>query len=355
MVSKFYMAITAIITPRLSNENVLRQFDKHTRFCLIADHYNTSPTGWPEQKRLIKEDVCFVEQLIKQYPSVTFLTNAWRDDYHNISNVMYWSSCLLWHNHLLKQSNFIPKKNNTLYSCNIQGGKTRINRILAGHWLAKNFPLHELKYNWTENNTLEPIKDIIMSSKYYVKNHIKNKICLSDTFQPDKKIGNSNHHRFITHLLPKYFNPSILSLMVETAGVELTNCVGEKTLYSFAGRCLQFFTGSYQIDSILKQMGFEIFDNIFDYNHLHSNDRYALTIMGFENNKHILLDKSQLLDYFWSHQNEIDHNFALACKSDKFKNFFKEQIEIFKECYAHRDTTIEIANSFTPNLYNIIT
>ena len=102
-------------------------------------------------------------------------------------------------------------------------------------------------------------------------------------------------------------------------------------------------------------MGFEIFDNIFDYNHLHSNDRYALTIMGFENNKHIFLDKSQLLDYFWSHQNEIDHNFALACKSDKFKNFFKEQIEIFKECYAHRDTTIEIANSFTPNLYNIIT
>lgn len=58
------MAITAIMEPEMSDAEFLSQFDKNTRFCMITDHYNTSP--FPPKTTKKVNDVPLVEQLMQQ-------------------------------------------------------------------------------------------------------------------------------------------------------------------------------------------------------------------------------------------------------------------------------------------------
>tara|TARA_B100001057_G_scaffold381255_1_gene387098 strand:+ start:5843 stop:6937 length:1095 start_codon:yes stop_codon:yes gene_type:complete len=333
------MAVVAVLKAKQTDEQWIKQFDKNTRFCIISDHYNVDPVGWPTPGKFLKQKTPLAEQLMLEFPNVTFLTSTWHNGLDKLDNVHLYLSALLYFHTFLKQENFHPCKDKQLHNCNLLGGKTRINRTLAGHWFAKNYDLSELLYRWKQNNDLKQVHQIIKDSNYYNNKHITNKLFLADNFDySKKKIEHTNNHdRFVKYFLPNIYNKSILSIVLETAGIELSNSIAEKSLYSFAGHGLAFFTGTYQIDNTLERIGFQTFRNIFNYEHLNSTDRYALTIMGLENNKHIISSKQKLLDLQNDNQLAIRHNFDVACRSDHLINYFKQQNKIFKECIKYND------------------
>jgi len=329
------MAITAVLEPGKSDDHFLQQFDSATRFCLIPEHYNTNPMGWPNQKEYLHNSTPLPEQLMLQRQDVQFITNFWREDLGTLPNVHYHGFGILNHHRELKRKTFYPDKHEKLKCANLLGGRTRINRTLASHWLAKNYNLDELITNWVDNNDLSLIQDVIKHSPYFNKSHIKTKLFLKPTWQSSDIVGGRNVDRCVQHFVPNLFNKSLLSIVVETMGIEMNNDVDEKTLYTMSSRCLVFHTGCYQIDDLLKRIGFNVFDDIFDLSHCQIDDRYALTIMGFENNKEII-QNNQLLQELWhSHHREIEHNFTIACRSDHLENYFKSTSTMIKEACKH--------------------
>lgn len=335
------MAITALCLPTMTDEQILQQFDSDTRFCIIPDHYNTSPIGYPRQQELLQQNTPLIEQLMVEKNDVVFLTNVWHEGIEALPNVEFLPVAWLpWH-HKLKNTNFIIKKTTDPKIANITGGKTRINRTLAGHWLAKNYPMDELIYQWTENDTLMPIQSVLEQSPYYSKTHIKPKTFLTDTFLSVSKIGYTNHEHFLNHFLPNIYNKSLLSIVVDAVGIELANVITQFSLYPFAGQCIVFLTGVYQIDRTLKDLGFFVFDDIFDYDHLQSRDLYALTIMGFEHNKHLIKNKEKIRYLYEKYSKEIFHNYDLACKNDDILNRFKKTLKIYKESFDKIDNELK--------------
>lgn len=333
------MATTAIWLPRLTDEENLRQFDHKTKFCIIPDHYNTSPTGWPNQNKLLQQEP-FLNKIIREQKNIIFLSQIWSTDLESFSNFYYFPMHWLYHHHQLKLNNPTITKSKKTVCANLLGGKTRINRTLASHWLAKNYPTNHLLWNLTHNNSLVPIADIIKSSSYYKKSHIRKNLFLSDTFVPQEMIGEDQYQIFINYLLPKFLSKTLLSIVIDIAGVELANILTEKSLYAFAGKTLIFLTGTYQIDMILKKLGFVIFDKIFDYENLHSQDRYELTVKGLENNKEKILSYEFIQDAYSQFSKEIIHNYDLACSSDHLRLFFEDTNKIMKEATQHIDTNL---------------
>ena len=332
------MAVTVVLEPGKSDEHFLKQFGTDTKFCIIPEHYNTSPMGWPKQKFYLQGNTPLPEQIMQSEPNIQFITNFWREDLYKFPNVRYHGFGILNHHKQIKGKVHNAKKNNNLKCANVLGGRTRINRLLAGHWLAKHYPLDELIYNWVDNNSLEPIKDIIDMSNHYKKYHIKAKTFLDTTFQ--SHIGQGNTDRLLNYFIPEIFNKSILSIVIETMGIEMNNDVDEKSLYPMAGKCLIFHTGCFQVNNLLSRIGFCMFDDVFDLSHLQHEDRYALTIMGLENNKKLLSNKEYLNDMYTSHKHEIQNNYELACVSDHLENFFAPTSKIIKEACKYVDPKV---------------
>jgi len=332
------MAITVVLEPGKSDEHFLRQFDVDTKFCLIPEHYNTSPLGWPKQKFYLEGNTPLPEQIMKSEPNIQFVTNFWREELQEMPNVLYHGFGMLNHHRQIKGKVPSPEKQSAPQCASILGGRTRINRLLAGHWLAKHFPLDELIFNWIDNDSLEPIKDVIEMSPHYKKSHIKSKTFLPSTFKSN--IGVSNSDRLINYFIPQLFNRSLVSIVVETMGIELNNDVDEKTLYPMAGKCLIFHTGCFQIDNLLQRIGFCVFDNVFDLSHLQNTDRYALTILGLQNNKHLLTNKEYLVDMQSKYKKEIQNNYNMACVSDHLEDFFAPTSKIIKEACRYVDPKV---------------
>tara|TARA_A100000172_G_scaffold22642_1_gene12942 strand:+ start:1125 stop:2168 length:1044 start_codon:yes stop_codon:yes gene_type:complete len=332
------MAITVVLEPGKSDDHFLQQFSGDTRFCIIPEHYNTSPLGWPNQKFYLEGNTPLPEQIMKSEPNIQFITNFWREDLLKLPNVKYHGFGMLNHHRQIKGKVPPPKKQQDLKCANMLGGRTRINRLLAGHWLAKHFPLEKLIFNWIDNDSLTPIQDVINMSPHYNRSHIKSKTFLPATFISG--LGQSNEHRLLTHFIPQLFNKSIVSIIIETMGIEMNNDVDEKSLYPMAGKCLVFHTGCFQVDNLLKRIGFNVFEDVFDLSHLQCEDRYGLTILGLENNKNILCNLEYLIETYHAHQKEIEHNYEMACVNNDLENFFQPTSITIKEACKYIDPSV---------------
>lgn len=331
------MSITAVLTPLMKDQDFIKQFGSDTRFCLIPDVYNTSPTGWPNQMSFVRfNPKPLAEQLMIEYPNVTFITHNWRQEFESFDNVYYYPTSFLYHHLLLKHRKIETHKNKDLVCANAIGGAKRVNRILASHWLAKNFLLEELVWAFKGNNSLEEIQHIIRASPHYQKKHIQVNKFLEDNFPPVSKVGNI-YQTFVNHFIPNLFNKSLCSIVLDCQTIEIMHHVSEKTLFAFASDCLVLFVGSYQIIPTLEWMGFNTFDNIFDLSHLESTDRYAMTISGLENNRHILSNKELLVEYYHKFRKELQHNQEIACSSDHLFDLFAPTTKLWKEGLKYVD------------------
>ena len=338
------MATTVIWTPLLcpSDDDVLRQFDQNTRFCFIPDHYHTPPTGFLDQKKLVTEKYCLAERLMQERKDVIFLTTYWHERLNQYPNVHYYNGWLVHSAKRLRaRQPFDSSKDPDSVTAMIMGGKRRVNRVLASHWLAKNYPLEQLKVHGRQTDSLEDIKNIISASPYYKKHHIKKNRYLKDYWPARNTIGDSETDVFINHLLPNLLSKSFLAFMPDTINLELGNYITEKTLYAMAGKSLILWLGQYQAGDLLKRMGFETFENVFNIDHFDITDRYGSTIMGFENNKDIIMSHEQIKHIWHENQKTIQHNYEIACVNDHIDNFFKQSKSMVQEAIRFVDSTID--------------
>ena len=329
------MAVTVTWDPWLSDQEIEQQFDATTRFCLIWDHPNEpgGGTAYGYQAEILDRGFTFMDQMMTTYRNVQFLTKWWHPKMKDYDNVAYYPSGFLFFQQQFKNTPNLPVHDNKTVACMITGGRKRINRILAGYWLAKHMPTEKLLSNWQEVSELHEVVEVINRSPYYKKSHIKHKRFLPTTFIPRPAGTQAERilHLFLNHQVPNYHNRSFVCMVPESVGVELGCILTEKTIKAFAGKNFLLSLGNYKVNELLKDMGFETFDHLLDNSHLHLQDRYGMTICGLENNKEFMCDLDRLQTAYHENIQMIEHNYNLATNSNSLIYKYKKEIELLRE------------------------
>ena len=331
------MAVTVTWDTWLSDQEIEQQFDATTRFCLIHEPPNEpgGGTAYGYQAEILDRGFTFMDQMMTTYRNVQFLTKWWHPKMKDYDNVAFYpgGSFLFLQPQFPNRPLNLPIHYNKTVECMVSGGTKRINRILAGYWLAKHMPKEKLLSNWQEVSELHEVVEVINRSPYYKKSHIKHKRFLPTTFitKPAGTQGERIMHLFLNHQVPNYHNRSFVCMVPESVGVELGCILTEKTMAAFAGKNFLLSLGNYKVNELLKDLGFETFDHLLDNSHLDLQDRYGMTICGLENNKELMCDFDRLQTAYHENIQMIEHNYNLATKSNSLIYKYKKEIQLLRE------------------------
>lgn len=149
------------------------------------------------------------------------------------------------------------------------------------------------------------------------------------------------------NFLHDLFGRSAVSLISETGGYEKLSSLTEKTLYAFLGLTFPIWIGSYGTARALKEMGFDVFDDIIDHDYQWHDTMIERCYWAFELNKKILCDidharhlRSKELDRLMANR-----RFLL---DDGLGSYCQQKIE---QCPArYRDAIMNIKKKF--DFYN---
>jgi len=325
------MAETFILYPTLDDQEVQKNINSSTRFVILPDHLNVNPIGYPNTWEWCKGKKHYLEQMIIDYPNCIFIfdNHPWIDADNVIWFPMTWLDCVMNNEYKNIQIDWNNKRN---FTSHYLSGKYRISRVLTNFWLAKKYPIDQLTYlNKPGNNTLDPLIDILISSRYRKVHHLDHKKYLEENWLP-RPDGLWNNNSFFTNKLYKHFHSqSYLSILPADNNIEISTTTSEKIFQALVSGVLILHLGNYKVHHLLKNLGFEIFDNFFDFDHLDSTDRYNITIGGLESNKNKIIDHQIIENQWFENQKKLKFNHKLCLNRKYWLEMFEEKIKIVKK------------------------
>lgn len=357
----------------MTDDEIMRGLESKPEFVVMIDHTNTEPTGGAQAQQYLNGKKHLVDELIRSNPNSQFFLDHYRFNVDDCDNVTWLPMTFMWPATMMNKHTTIPTdwQHKRSHTVNHLGGRTRINRILMEHWLAKNYPSNQLIYTKAEESSLDMIKPVLESSEYATKRHIAPRRTLPVewnsavvTSQPapprifeivageDDESLYWEHHavtrsthedkiyieqdnsfparRFQTGidvLIPQYKLKSYLALQTEPQDITLNTVIGEKTWDSIAGGNLVIQFGNYRATELMQQLGLETFSDCFDMDHLSSLDRYYQTIGGLENNRSLITSHEAIETIWHERLPQIRHNFRLATDINHWFEKYREPLK----------------------------
>lgn len=326
---------TVFINPCMKQSDIYEKVDESTRWVIMEDHFPLSPYSSVGTEQ-------FVYDLFKQFPNCLFVTSVWRPNpYENeIWFPFYFIQTIKDHPQWVMDLESARPK-----TANVIGGQTRIARTLLSFWLAKHYPRDQLLDRFTQNNSLENVLGIIESSKYYNKKHLHPKKFLLDKFT---HTGIDIINKVI---LPDYIGKSYLAFVPEATGVEIGARITEGTYFPLVGGNLYLPVGNYKVHTVLEQLGFDMFTDVFEFDSLHTDDRYQMTIGVLEDNKGITTDHKIIEQIWFDNTDRLAHNHNLSQDLGHFMEYFKPTIQTLSESLQYVDLE---TMQFPPEMRNIL-
>lgn len=96
--------------------------------------------------------------------------------------------------------------------------------------------------------------------------------------------------------LHELFSTSAVSLISESVGFEKGSVLTEKTLYSIYGLTFPLFVGGYKQCEAMTDLGFDMFEDIFDHSYQDKPTLFERCYQAFRFNHHLLSDFDRLCD-----------------------------------------------------------
>ncbi len=102
---------------------------------------------------------------------------------------------------------------------------------------------------------------------------------------------NSEYYREFLQML--VFEPSVVSLVTEPAYYEKETIITEKTVMSIWGGTIPIWVGGWKIPMYMKQLGFDIFEDLVDHSYQGLEDPYQRCRSAIEQNLEFLKNPTQ--------------------------------------------------------------
>lgn len=119
--------------------------------------------------------------------------------------------------------------------------------------------------------------------------------------------NNKNSYVYNAFLRKHVFEPSYISIITEPEWYEPNTFITEKTLFAFEAQTIPIWYGGYNIPHHLKDIGFDVFDDIVDHSYQHLEDPYQRMTEAIERNR-VLFENIDFLKEFYKNNK---HRFEL--------------------------------------------
>jgi len=120
-----------------------------------------------------------------------------------------------------------------------------------------------------------------------------------------------NAENYVQLLKRTVFEPSCVSLVTEPCFYEREVLRTEKTIMALYGGTLPIWVGGWGIPQSMRDLGFDVFDDIIDHSYEHMPDPYDRVYFAVEKNLHLLTDVSVAKKFIQDNQDRLLHNVEL--------------------------------------------
>lgn len=134
----------------------------------------------------------------------------------------------------------------------------------------------------------------------------------------DRGVKNGSFRNAYTydHLLKRQiFEPTCISLITEPCYYERESMITEKTLMAFYAGTLPIWVGGWKLPDVLRDIGFDVFDDIVDHSYSTLEDPRQRLEQAFIKNINLLKDFNRVHEFIKSHTQRLQHNVDLVEKN----------------------------------------
>jgi len=146
----------------------------------------------------------------------------------------------------------------------------------------------------------------------------------------------SNAENYVGLLQTTIFEPSCVSLITEPTFYEREIFMTEKTIMSIYSGTLPIWVGGWCIPNSLRQLGFDVFDDIVDHSYESMADPWDRAYYAVEKNLHLLKDTNITQEFIKNNHARLQHN-----------------VDLIKDNVFQKHMTKKI-NQYTGDLHNLL-
>lgn len=124
------------------------------------------------------------------------------------------------------------------------------------------------------------------------------------------------------------FEPSCISLITDPIFFERETKISEKTIMAFYGGTIPIWVGGWRAADRLKEIGFDVFDDIVDHSYQSMDDPLDRCYYAIKLNLHLLDNFELVHDFVQKNQHRLQHNLDL-CQRNVFFDIVDQRISKF--------------------------
>ena len=199
----------------------------------------------------------------------------------------------------------------------------RESRFIVSAWL---FNSRITNFNYTQRWNPEPgytnsLVDLVRGHSEHLttllpRNYIE--------YSP-RKDGGFNYQLF-KHIFKSYFCSSTIAIVTEPVFFQKASLITEKYLMAIYGCCFPIFCGGYNMAKDLKEIGFDVFDDIIDHSYQSELNPVIRVLNALDNNKDILYGSTlKKTDYMHRHKKNLE---LVRERRHELYEQFKQNLEL---------------------------
>jgi len=312
---------------------------------LVNDHQYDDDNHCFHVKTLLEHSACDPQQHF-----LIFNHMAHEDQLQHFNHVSL-PICLVSLVKEFKQQHIKPNWNNKTAAFNFMINKPRHNREFL-LLLIKHFGLDNYTYSlcWKTTN---------LKRDHMIRNTVSDvyqKIIHDTPIDIPEKTYTFGHEVFMEHglksghvnnaknyvglLQTTVFEPSYVSLITEPCFYERETFMTEKTIMALYGGTLPIWIGGWGIPDSMRQLGFDVFDDIVDHGYQHLADPWDRAYWAIEKNLHLLKDTKITQEFMKNNHPRLQHNIDLL-EQNVFLKYCVQKIS------QYTGTTHNLLNTIT--------
>jgi hypothetical protein len=295
----------------------------------IEDHYNEDGQCF-HVNCLIENSECDPQQ------HLLIVGGLGHDDILSKYNHLIYAGYISSTCQLFNKENIQPDWSNKVVNFNFMINKPRLHRSFL-LMLINHFGLTDYSYSlpWRENylrcNDLLELTNNDQYRKIILANPVTdipetNYLFGSEEYLTQGLRNQSNTKTYNELLRTTVFEPSCISLITETLFFERETRITEKTFMAIYGGTIPIWVGGWRIADRLRDLGFDVFDDIVDHSYQDMSDPLDRCYYAVERNLGLLKDLKQVLEFVNNNQSRLQHNLDL-CRRNVFLNQWDDQIQ----------------------------
>jgi hypothetical protein len=301
--------------------------------CIEDHHYDEQARSYPV-KQLLDNSMCDPQEHL-----VVISGLAHNDDLSTYPHV-----CLPWYaaNQVdqFKQELIQPDWTHKTATFNFMINKPRLHRKfllqLIDHFALTDYT-HSLPWQRTQIviDDLPRLTQNVLYSKI-IQTHVQVPCAVTDyrfgqEQLMDQGLRNGSFRNCQTYnglLRERVFEPSCISLITDVVFFERETRISEKTIMAIWGGTVPIWVGGWRIASGMRDLGFDVFDDIVDHSYETLPDPLDRCYHAVKLNLHLLQEPGWIRNFLQKNHARLQHNLDL-CHNNVFRTRCLQQIQQF--------------------------